>query len=256
MNVKEATISAVIPVFNEEAGIVHTVACVTRSMEAHASDYELILVDDASTDNTVKIIQDLASCNERIRLLRHAQNGGLGRSLRTGIEAATMNLVFYTDADLPCDPDGVSRAIRAMEVGRADIIAGYRLNRGAEGRRRSVYSRIYNRLIRLLFGGPHRDVNCPFKLMKRSMLHSLDLQSEGLLIDAEILTKARNLGFVIQQIGVDFFPRTRGKSTLSSPRVILALLRELRRFYSDVRNPESGPASTSNDDAKPDSRPV
>ena len=95
-----------------------------------------------------------------------------------------------------------------MEVTRADLIAGYRLDRTAEGLRRTVYSYLYNTLIGLLFGWPHRDINFSFKLMRREVLEAIELQSEGSLIDAELIVKAKNLGFVIQQLGLDYFPRT------------------------------------------------
>ena len=111
----------------------------------------------------------------------------------------------------------IGRAIQALKVTRADLIAGYRLDRTTEGFRRTVYSYLYNSLIGLLFGWPHRDINFSFKLMRREVLEAVELKSEGSLIDAELIVKAKNLGFVIQQLGLDYFPRTRGRSTLSLP---------------------------------------
>ena len=89
----------------------------------------------------------------------------------------------------------------------------------------------------MLFGWPHRDINFSFKLLRREVLEAVELRSEGSLIDAELIVKAKNLGFVIQQLGLDYFPRTRGNSTLSSPRVILKILRELITLYPDMRHP-------------------
>jgi hypothetical protein len=124
-----------------------------------------------------------------------------------------------------------------MKVTRADLIAGYRLDRTAEGFRRTVYSYCYNTLIGLLFGWPHRDINFSFKLIRREVLEAIELKSEGSLIDAELIVKAKNLGFVIQQLGLDYFPRTRGSSTLSSPAVILKIFRELITLYPEMRHP-------------------
>jgi hypothetical protein len=148
-----------------------------------------------------------------------------------------MDLVLYMDADLPFDPDAVGRAISAMMVTRADLVAGYRLDRTTEGFKRTVYSYLYNSLIGFLFGWPHRDINFSFKLMRREVLEAVELRSEGSLIDAELIVKAKNLGFVIQQLGLDYFPRTRGRSTLSSPAVILKILRELVALYPEMRHP-------------------
>jgi hypothetical protein len=141
------------------------------------------------------------------------------------------------DADLPFDPHVIGRAIQALRVTRADMVAGYRLDRTTEGFRRTVYSYLYNTLIGLLFGWPHRDINFSFKLMRREVLQAVELRSEGSLIDAELIVKAKNLGFVIQQLGLDYFPRTRGLSTLSSPAVIGKILRELIRLYPEMRHP-------------------
>jgi glycosyltransferase involved in cell wall biosynthesis len=156
-------------------------------------------------------------------------------ALKTGFAAATKDLVLYMDADLPFDPDVLGRAMRAIEVTGADMIAGYRLDRTLEGPRRTLYSYIYNGLIGMLFGWPHRDINFSFKLMKREVLEAVELKSEGSLIDAELIVKAKNRGFTIQQIGLDYFPRIRGQSHLGSPRVILKILVELVKLYPEMR---------------------
>ena len=170
-------------------------------------------------------------------MLRHEVNRKLGASLKTGFAAVTKDVVLYMDADLPFDPDVIGRALQAMKVTRADLIAGYRLDRTTEGFKRTVYSYLYNSLIGLLFGWPHRDINFSFKLMRREVLEAVELKSEGSLIDAELIVKAKNLGFVIQQLGLDYFPRTRGRSTLSSPAVIFKIFRELFTLYPEMRHP-------------------
>jgi hypothetical protein len=141
------------------------------------------------------------------------------------------------DADLPFDPDVIGKALRTLEITRADVIAGYRFDRTSEGLRRTVYSYVYNTLIGILFRWPHRDINFSFKMVRRRVLEAVELRSEGSLIDAELIVKAKNLGFVIQQIGLDYFPRSRGRSTLSSPAVIVKIFRELVRLYPEMRHP-------------------
>jgi glycosyltransferase involved in cell wall biosynthesis len=231
------SVSLVIPMFNEEENIEHAIDYAVDALERHAGDYEILVVDDASEDRSPEIVERLAAANPRIRMLRHAVNRKLGASLKTGFAAARKDLVLYMDADLPFDPDIVGRAIQALLVTRADLIAGYRLDRTTEGFRRTVYSYLYNSLIGLLFGWPHRDINFSFKLMRREVLEAVELRSEGSLIDAELIVKAKNLGFVIQQLGLDYFPRTRGHSTLSSPAVILKIFRELATLYPEMRHP-------------------
>ncbi|HEX7182645.1 MAG TPA: glycosyltransferase family 2 protein [Thermoanaerobaculia bacterium] len=232
------SVSLVIPMFNEEENIEHAIASAVEALERHGGDYEIIVVDDASTDRSAEIVRELAAGNPCIRLLRHEVNRKLGATLRTGYAAATKDLVIYMDADLPFDPGVIDRAIRALNVTRADLIAGYRLDRTAEGLRRTIYSYLYNTLIGVLFGWPHRDINFSFKLMRREVLEAVELKSEGSLIDAELIVKAKNLGFAIQQIGLDYFPRIRGNSTLSSPAVILKIFRELIALYPEMRRPQ------------------
>jgi glycosyltransferase involved in cell wall biosynthesis len=234
---KRPSVSLVIPMFNEEENIAHALGCARAALGRHSGDYEIIVVDDASTDRSAEIVAREASTEPRIRIARHEMNRKLGATLRTGFAAARKDLVLYMDADLPFDPDAVGRAIQALHVTRADVIAGYRLDRTTEGFRRTVYSYLYNSLIGFLFGWPHRDINFSFKLMRREVLEAVELRSEGSLIDAELIVKAKNLGFSIQQLGLDYFPRTRGRSTLSSPGVIFKILRELVSLYPEMRHP-------------------
>lgn len=227
----------VIPMFNEELNIVHALDSAIDSLEAFTSGYEIIVVDDASTDRSAELVREVAARCSNVILLQHEKNRKLGGSLRTGFAAATKDLVLYMDADLPFDPHAIGPAIRAMQVTRADMVAAYRNDRTTEGLQRTIYSYAYNTLIGLLFGWPHRDINFSFKLMRRELLETVELKSEGSLIDAELVVKAKNLGFVIQQLGMDYFPRTQGHSTLSSPKVILKIFRELFSLYGDMRNP-------------------
>jgi len=241
----QPAVSLVIPMFNEEENIEHAVECAVAALEP-LGDYEILIVDDASTDRSAEIVRRLAAENARIRMIQHEVNRKLGASLKTGYAAATRELVVYMDADLPFDPREIVRALRVLHVTRADLVAGYRLDRTAEGLKRTIYSYLYNTLIGLLFGWPHRDINFSFKLMRREVLQAIELKAEGSLIDAELIVKAKNLGFVIQQLGLDYFPRTKGQSTLSSPSVILKIFRELITLYPEMRHPRrrQAPAAT------------
>ena len=229
------SVSLVIPMYNEELNIEHAVAASIESLEKYAREYEIIIVDDASTDASARIAARLSAENPRIVLLRHERNRKLGATLRTGFAAAAKELVFYMDADIPFDPDVLGRAVRCMDLTGADMIAAYRHDRTMEGFKRGVYTLVYNWLIGALFGWPHRDINFSFKLMRRRVLDAVELKSEGSLIDAELVVKAKNRGFVIQQIGIDYFPRTRGVSNLGSFGVVLKILRELVVLYPEMR---------------------
>ncbi|HEV7920499.1 MAG TPA: glycosyltransferase family 2 protein [Thermoanaerobaculia bacterium] len=248
------SVSFVIPMYNEELNIEHAITAAVEALIKYTDDYEIVIVDDASTDDSATFVARAAEDNPRIRMIRHAKNRKLGGTLRSGFAAATKDIVLYMDADLPFDPDVLGRALRAMHVTGADLIAGYRLDRTIEGWRRALYSYFYNGLIGVLFGWPHRDINFSFKLMKRKVLEAIELKSEGSLIDAELIVKAKNRGFAIQQIGLDYFPRMRGKSNLSSFGVIFKILYELVRLYPEMRVRKPQPVAPL--PPKPHSTPV
>ncbi|WP_448629519.1 hypothetical protein [Cellulomonas soli] len=144
--------------------------------------------------------------------------------------------MLYTDADLPFEMIELVRAVRVLRTYEADVVSAYRLDRTGEGPRRAVYSFGYNWLVRAMFGTRVRDINFAFKLCRRTVLDHITLSSEGSFIDAELIIRAQRSGFEIVQIGVDYFPRTRGVSTLSSFGVIRTMLREMTTLRRDLRS--------------------
>jgi len=221
--------------YNEEAYARRAVSAARAVLMAELPDWEIVIVDDASTDGTPALVEALAREDARVRVIRNPVNRRLGGALRAGYAAATKDLVFYTDADLPVDLHQLPRAVRLLEYQEADVVAGYRFDRTSEGLVRALYTFCYNHLIRTLFGLRVRDVNFAFKLFRRSVLEKFPLTSEGSFIDAEFLLRARKAGCVIIQIGLDYFPRTRGTSTLASMPVIFAILREMLARWKELR---------------------
>jgi glycosyltransferase involved in cell wall biosynthesis len=229
------SISVVFPMFNEEAYVERAVDAARDVLARAAPDFEIIIVDDASTDGTAAIADRLAAADPRVRVVHNPVNRKLGGALRAGYAAATKDLVFYTDADLPIDLEEVPRAARLLEYQQADVVAAYRHDRTSEGWLRTIYTFTYNQMIRALFGLKVRDVNFAFKLFRRSVLARFPLKSDGSFIDAEFLLRARKAGCPIIQIGLDYFPRTRGMSTLASFGVIASMLREMTENWNELR---------------------
>jgi glycosyltransferase involved in cell wall biosynthesis len=229
------SVSVVIPMYNEEAYVDRSVAAARGVLEQMGCDWEIVIVDDASTDETARRAEAIAAADPRVRVIHNAVNRRLGGTLRAGFAAARKDLIFYTDADLPVDYGQLPRAVRLLESQQADLLAGYRFDRTSEGLHRALYTIGYHVLIRLLFGLRIRDVNFAFKLFRRSLLQTIALKSEGSFIDAELLLRARKAGAVMIQMGLDYFPRTRGPSKLSSLGVIAAILREMVGQWRELR---------------------
>lgn len=237
-------LSVIFTAWNEEATLERAVAAARQAGTllrgaADISSFEIVVVDDGSTDRTAEIAEKLAVEDPRVRLVSHPHNRGLGAAMRTGYATCRGRLVVCTGADLPFDLLELGKAIRILHNHEADIVAAYRFDRTGEGPRRFVYSYAYNLLVRTAFGLRVRDVNFAAKLIRREVLDTVELRSEGSFIDAELLARATRRGFRIVQFGVDYFPRSRGVSTLSSLPVIRTILREMVASSRDLRRAQS-----------------
>ncbi len=232
------SISLFFPAWNEEDYVERTAMRAIRVLTRLTNDWELIIVNDASTDRTREIAERLAAKEPRIRVINHEVNQKLGGSMRTGFSASTKDIVVYSDMDLPFDLNELERALYLMDYLEADMICGFRFDRTSEGPKRIAYSFVYNALIRGLFGVYIKDINFSFKVVHRRVLESLELKSMGSFIDAELVIKAIKRGFRVFQMGVDYFPRTRGISTLASPQVIARMVRELVSLRGETNDPQ------------------
>jgi glycosyltransferase involved in cell wall biosynthesis len=235
------SLTIVFPMWNEEELIRSSVGAAREAAEGlvlagEIGTYEILIVDDASTDATPEIADELAVADPHVRVVHHAVNRKLGGSIKTGFAEAKGALVLYTDADLPFDMAELAKAVRLLRIYDADLVSAYRFDRTAEGPRRFVYSFFYNHLVRFALGVRLRDVNFAFKLVRRDVLDNVELRSEGSFIDVELLARAERLGYHAIQFGVDYFPRHRGVSTLSSPAVIVTILREMGALSRDLRS--------------------
>ncbi len=231
------SLSLFFPAWNEEDCVERAVTRAITVLTRLSDDWEIIIVNDASTDRTREISEALTRKHPQVRLINHETNLKLGGAMKTGFTHSTKDIVVYSDMDLPFDLNELERALHLIDYLEADMICAFRFDRTSEGPKRIVYSYVYNTLIRSLFGVQIKDINFSFKVMHRRVLESIELKSEGSFIDAELVVKAIKKGFRVFQMGVDYFPRTRGVSTLATPRVIAKMVKELVGLYSDVKRP-------------------
>jgi glycosyltransferase involved in cell wall biosynthesis len=225
------SLSVFFPCYNEQDNLRRVYESATKVLGRQGLDYEIILVDDGSTDQTPQIANAIAVTNPRVTVVRHAANLGYGAALQSGIRAATKALVFYTDGDGQFDLNELPPLLPLMK--EFDIVSCFRRNR-QEGRIRKLNSWCWTCLVCLLFRLKLKDINCAFKLFKRRVFEGMELRSAGALINAEILARATRRGYAIGQVGVHHFPRLRGRPTGANLHVIFRAFRELVKLYWQI----------------------
>jgi glycosyltransferase involved in cell wall biosynthesis len=224
------SISAVLPAYNEEALIERSVLRVADVLGQLVGDFEVVVTDDGSRDRTAEILARLQATDPglHLRVVAHADNQGYGAALASGFDAARGELVLLLDADGQFEVAEVVRLLAAMDEG-TDLVIGYRARR-ADPLVRRLNAWGWKRLVNGLFGYTARDVDCAFKLFRRRVWQSLDVESRGATFSAELLIKARRLGYRVKELPVRHFPRTAGSPTGAHPRVIARALVELFRL--------------------------
>jgi glycosyltransferase involved in cell wall biosynthesis len=226
-------VSFVLPAFNEEPNIVHAIETITSVAAFYCAAYEIVVVDDGSTDATARLVEEQAQKDERIRLVRHGANRGYGEALRTGFGTAALDYVFFTDADNQFDMEEIP--LLFVRADNADVVAGYRKQRRDPLIRR-INAWCWNRLVRTLFYVPVRDIDCAFKLFRRGPLSDIAIESRGAVINTEIMVKLARAGCRIVEVGVTHLPRTAGEPSGANLRVIARAFREVIHMYPILTN--------------------
>ncbi|HWW54713.1 MAG TPA: glycosyltransferase family 2 protein, partial [Acidimicrobiales bacterium] len=189
--------------------------------------------DDGSRDATAAIVRDEVTLDPRVRLVRHARNQGYGEALRTGFRSARMELVFFTDADNQFDLDELEAFLDRID--NVDVVVGYRINRQDPAMRR-LFGKGWNVLVRALFYVPIRDIDCAFKLFRRSVFDEIDIESVGAMVNTELMVKLGRAGAGVLEVGVTHYPRTAGTPRGANPRVIARAFYELARMYGRLQH--------------------
>jgi glycosyltransferase involved in cell wall biosynthesis len=231
------SLSIVLPSFNEAENIADAIRNATDAARLSSVDHEIIVVDDGSSDRTAQIVGEYIESDPRVRLIIHTHNRGYGDAVRSGIEAARMEWVLLTDADLQFDLTELTDFAPLTET--ADVVWGRRIQRQDTVSRRA-FSAAWNWLMRALFRLPVRDVDCAFKLIRRDVLEQFRLQTSGALISTELLVRSLAVGARVVEVGVHHRPRVAGEETGGNPRVIVRAFRELATTYGTLRQLSHG----------------
>ena len=221
------SLSIVLPAHNEEATVESVVEEVYGVVQRLGMDYEIILVNDGSTDRTGEIARELARRIPNFRLVEHYPSRHYGGALKAGFAVATKELIAFFPADKQFVFSEIDRFLERMD--EADIVSGYRANR-QDNFIRKLNGFGWNMVVWLLFGYLCRDIDCGFKLFRREVLEHVALVTDWAPIDTELLAGAKARGYRIAEVEVTHLPRVVGKSTGADLEVIISAFRDLPRF--------------------------
>ena len=223
------SLSIVLPAYNEAENVEQAVSHVSEGAQTLDRDYEIILVNDGSTDRTGEIGRQLEKEVPNFRLVEHYPNRGYGGALKAGFEAAEKELIAFYPGDAQFNFGEITRLLERLEEKDADIVCGYRVDRQDTAIRR-LNAWGWNSVVRLLFGYLCRDIDCGFKLFRREVLDHVNIVSDGAMIDTELLAGAKARGFRIVEAPLTHLPREAGEATGANVVVIVKAFRDLIRF--------------------------
>jgi len=223
-NPTEPSVTVFFPCYNEQENITRVVTEAIAVLDELGIDYEILVVNDGSSDNTAKKADALAAQYNTVSVIHHPVNQGYGAALQSGFKAATKDLVFYTDGDGQFDIKEFPHLLDLIQ--ECDIVSAFRLNR-QDSLVRKMNGWFWTKLVCLVFGMSIRDIDCAFKLYRREIIVDMPMLSTGALIDAEVLARATRSGCKIVQTGVHHFACTSGGQTGANVGVILRAFREL-----------------------------
>jgi glycosyltransferase involved in cell wall biosynthesis len=229
------SITVFFPCYNEQENVARVARQAVEVLKGLRADYEVIIVDDGSTDETGHRADRLAAEQAHVRVIHHPRNLGYGAALQSGFRAATREFIFYTDGDAQFDLREMPALLPLMR--EYDIVSCYRMNRQDNVIRR-LNGWLWTKFTCMLFSLHLRDIDCAFKLYKRAVFDDMKLESTGALISTEVLARAVRKGCRIAERGVHHYPRTAGRPTGGSLRVIFRAFKEVlklrRRILTDA----------------------
>ena len=216
------------PSYNEEANVQKTLEKSLTALKPRFARFEIIVVDDASTDRTPVLLKEYAAEHAEIKIIRHERNEGAGKSMLEGMMAARMALIVNNAMDYPFDLCDLSRMCAALD--RADVVVAARRGRPGYSLYRHFLSLANRALLRCMFGLPLRDCNF-VQLYRKQVLDEIEVVSSSAgFLPAELLIRAHDRGYRLVEVDVEYHAREAGTSVMGHPKVALRSLIEMLSF--------------------------
>jgi glycosyltransferase involved in cell wall biosynthesis len=238
MDMQTHSITGFFPAYNDSGSIRQLVLRADQVLGQLTSDYEILVIDDGSQDDTAAVLRALAAEVPRLRVISHAQNRGYGGALRSGFAAASKELVFYTDGDGQYDPTEMRLLLDALSDS-VDVVQGWKRQRH-DPLHRVIIGRAYHTFVKLAFGLHVRDVDCDFRLIRRRVFERVQLEFSSGVICVELIKKIEDAGFRITEVPVSHYPRQHGRSQFFTVRRVAQTARDLARLWLQVMRAPRG----------------
>lgn len=231
------SISFVLPMFNESANIEAAIGVLKSLAEDLTDDYEIIAVDDASTDASAQIVRGIAEYDKTVRLFCLEKNTKFGGAFAKGFKEAEKDVILYMDSDLPVSAEDVKKSLPLVR--EADIVSGYsKINKG-ETFLRKIISGVYNSIVQMMFGLNVRDINSGYKIVRKSLVEDLEFLSHSPFADVELFLHAKRKNATVKQFPLIFKERIGGKSYIARPAVMLATFLDMVKVRLSINRKNS-----------------
>jgi len=226
---KNISLSCFFPCYNDAGSIASMVVLMDKVARQITDDYEILVIDDGSTDNSRAILKELEPRYSRLRLIFHDKNKGYGGALKAGFYSAKKEFIFYTDGDFQYDITEMPKLVEMMND-NVDVVNGYKVMR-SDPLNRIIIGSLYQYFMKFIFRFKIRDVDCDFRLMRRKIFDNLDLKYNSGVVCVEMIKKIQDKGYRFTEVPVSHYHRVYGRSQFFNFRRLFHVARDLSKLW-------------------------